>query len=123
MYYTISGSKSKSTVDIVSICTHKALTRLRMSADGKKAPVCRTNRPSTAAALVFNLGLNLILIPIYQQTGAALVTTLTELLLLCISFTFVPQGLLSKEIWKVGSKTLIASLFMASVIFLFFRSV
>ncbi len=82
----------------------------------KKIPIM------AAIALVFNLSLNLFLIPHYAQVGAALVTSATELLLLCISFAFIPRSMLSWESVKVGAKTLVAALFMASIIFLFFRS-
>ncbi len=50
----------------------------------KKAPVI------VLVALIFNLGLNLILIPLYQQVGAAVVTSLTELLILCIQVMYIP---------------------------------
>ncbi len=70
------------------------------------------------AALVFNLGLNLLLIPIYQQIGAAVVTSLTELLLLCIALWLMPKHLLpGKGSLMVGLKALIAALVMALVIF------
>ena len=68
-------------------------------------------------ALVFNLSLNLFLIPRYQQVGAAVVTSLTELLLLCISASFVPRYLLPTGSLKVGGKVLIAALFMALAAF------
>lgn len=77
----------------------------------KKIPIM------AAAALVFNLGLNLVLIPLYQQVGAAAITSLTELLLLCISLAFVPKYLLPAKSVKVGVKTLIASLFMAGILY------
>jgi O-antigen/teichoic acid export membrane protein len=64
-------------------------------------------------ALIFNLGLNLYLIPRYQQTGAAAVTSLTELLLLCISLFLVPKHLLPKESLKVIIKVLVAALAMS----------
>ena len=70
------------------------------------------------AALIFNLGLNLLLIPRYQQVGSALITSLTELLLLCISILFVPKYLLPMGSLKVGGKVLIAALLMALVAFL-----
>jgi O-antigen/teichoic acid export membrane protein len=69
-----------------------------------------------AAALVFNLGLNLILIPRYQHIGAAVVTSLTELLLLCMSVVFVPRHLLPLGSLRVGVKALVASLVMALAI-------
>lgn len=69
-----------------------------------------------ASALVFNLGLNLILIPQYQHVGAAVVTSLTELLLICMTVVFLPRHLLPLASLRVGGKALIASLAMALVI-------
>jgi O-antigen/teichoic acid export membrane protein len=69
-----------------------------------------------AIALVFNLTLNLILIPIYQHVGAAIVTSLTELLLLCIGLVFVPNRLLPVKSLQVAAKSLIASLVMAAAV-------
>ena len=69
-------------------------------------------------ALVFNLGLNLFLIPRYQQVGAALVTSLTELLLLCLSLAFTPKTLLPVGSLKVVGKVLVAGFFMALTAFL-----
>jgi O-antigen/teichoic acid export membrane protein len=66
-----------------------------------------------AIALVFNLGLNLILIPRYQHVGAALVTSLTELLLLSIAVVFVPRNLLPLGSLRIGVKVLVASAIMA----------
>ncbi|MGH2496068.1 MAG: flippase [Ktedonobacteraceae bacterium] len=81
----------------------------------KKVPIM------SAAALVFNLGLNLYLIPRYQQVGAAVVTSLTELLLLCISFFLVPKYLLPKKSFKVIVKVMIAALVMSLVVLLMRR--
>jgi O-antigen/teichoic acid export membrane protein len=67
-------------------------------------------------ALVFNLALNLVFIPLFQQVGAALVTSLTELLLLCIGLLFVPRNLLPLGSLPVGGKALIASLVMVLAI-------
>jgi O-antigen/teichoic acid export membrane protein len=72
----------------------------------------------SAIALVFNLSLNLYLIPRYQQIGAAAVTSLTELLLLCISFFFVPKYLLPRKSVKVLVKVLLAALAMSLVVLL-----
>jgi O-antigen/teichoic acid export membrane protein len=69
-----------------------------------------------AIALVFNLGLNFLLIPLYKQIGAAIVTTLTELLLLCLSIVFTPKHLLPLGSLMVAAKALIASLVMALAI-------
>ena len=65
-----------------------------------------------AVALVFNLGLNLILIPHFQLIGAAVVTALTELLLLCIATAFLPKYLLPLRSLRVGAKAMIASIAM-----------
>jgi len=70
-----------------------------------------------ALALVFNLGLNFVLIPLYQQVGAALMTTLTELLLLIISLFFLPRSLFSSGSLKVGAKAAAATLVMCLAVF------
>ncbi|MBA2394825.1 MAG: flippase, partial [Ktedonobacteraceae bacterium] len=67
-------------------------------------------------ALVFNVGLNLILIPMYQHVGAAAVTSLTEFLLMCLALVFVPRALRPVGSVKVGIKALAASAVMALVI-------
>jgi O-antigen/teichoic acid export membrane protein len=69
-------------------------------------------------ALIFNLGLNLILIPRYQHVGAAVVTSLTELLIIGLQITFIPRYLLPIRSLGVGIKALIASLIMGLVIWL-----
>jgi O-antigen/teichoic acid export membrane protein len=69
------------------------------------------------AALVFNLGLNLLLIPLYREVGAAIVTSLTELLLLGISATIIPRRLLPTSSILVSLKALAASLVMGVVAF------
>jgi len=78
----------------------------------KKIPIM------AAIALVFNLGLNLILIPIYQDVGAAIATSLTELLLAGIAIVFIPRHLLPLGSLRVGVKSLVASLVMAVAILL-----
>lgn len=76
----------------------------------KKIPIL------SASALVFNLGLNLYLIPRYQQIGAAGVTSFTELLVLCISFFFVPKYLLPKKSFTVFIKVAVATLIMSLIV-------
>ena len=72
-----------------------------------------------AIALVFNLALNLVLIRPYQHVGAAIVTSLTEFLLICISVVFIPRSMLPIGSVRVGVKAFIASLVMAvAVLFL-----
>jgi O-antigen/teichoic acid export membrane protein len=72
-------------------------------------------------ALVFNLGLNLALIPLYQHIAAAAVTSLTELLLLILSLFFTPRYLLPVESLRVAGKALFASVVMGIVIWLMGR--
>jgi O-antigen/teichoic acid export membrane protein len=67
-------------------------------------------------ALIFNVGLNVILIPRYLHVGAAAVTSLTELLLMCLALVFVPRALRPVGSVKVGMKALAASGVMALVI-------
>jgi len=71
-----------------------------------------------AIALIFNLGLNFILIPRYLQVGAAVVTSLTELLLISLAIVFTPRSLLPLGSIRVGAKALIASLVMAVIMWI-----
>jgi len=67
-------------------------------------------------ALVFNVGLNFILIPRYLHIGAAAVTSLTELLLMCLALVLVPRALRPMGSVRVGLKALAASTVMGVVI-------
>lgn len=67
-------------------------------------------------ALIFNLTLNLVLIPLYRHVGAAIVTSLTEFLLFCLSLVFVPRRLLSPRAITTTVKVLVGCLAMALVI-------
>lgn len=69
-----------------------------------------------AVALVFNLGMNLLLIPLYRQVGSAMVTTLTEFLLLCMAIPITPRRLLPTGSISVAAKTGVAAIAMALVI-------
>jgi O-antigen/teichoic acid export membrane protein len=71
-----------------------------------------------AIALVFNLVLNLILIPRYEHVGAALVTSLTELLLFCIAVVFIPRQFWPLASIGVGLKALAASVVMTLAIWM-----
>jgi len=69
-----------------------------------------------AIALIFNLGLNLFFIPLYQHVGAAIVTSLTELLLFITCVLVIPRNLRPLRSIRVGTKAIIASLVMALAI-------
>jgi len=71
-----------------------------------------------AIALVFNIILNLILIPRYEHIGASLVTSLTEILLFCMAVVFIPRQLLPLASIRVGWKALIASFVMTLAIWI-----
>ncbi|HEX6542018.1 MAG TPA: oligosaccharide flippase family protein [Ktedonobacterales bacterium] len=68
------------------------------------------------AALVFNVGGNLLLIPRLGGTGAALMTSLTELLLMILALRALPRHLLPVRSIATGVKALAASLGMALVV-------
>jgi O-antigen/teichoic acid export membrane protein len=68
------------------------------------------------AALVLNVGLNLLFIPLYRHIGAAIVTSLTEALLCCLAIAFIPRYLRPVASLRVGVKTILASLVMALAI-------
>jgi O-antigen/teichoic acid export membrane protein/acetyltransferase-like isoleucine patch superfamily enzyme len=68
------------------------------------------------AALVFNLGLNLLLIPRLQGTGAAITTSLTEGLLFVVSLAFLPRRVWPSRSLVVGAKVACASLLMGVAI-------
>lgn len=75
--------------------------------------------PALAAiAMVFNVSINLILIPTYQEVGAAAATSLTELLLLVVSIIFIQRHLRPMGSLIVVGKTLAASTVMALAIWL-----
>lgn len=67
-----------------------------------------------AAALVFNFGLNFLFIPLFKQIAAAIVTSLTEVLLFSIYLAItMPRPLLPLGSLRVGARALLASLIMA----------
>jgi len=69
-----------------------------------------------AAALVVNIGGNLLLIPRLEGVGAAIMTSLTELLLMALSLSMLPRHILSVSSLVTGLKALGASLAMALVV-------
>lgn len=98
---------------LVFLYINTLLSSIIVSTKGeKKIPLM------AAIALVFNLGMNLWLIPLYRHIGAAFVTSLTELLLLCISFVFIPNRLLPGRSIRVACKALVSAVVMAAAIYL-----
>jgi O-antigen/teichoic acid export membrane protein len=67
-------------------------------------------------ALVFNLVLNLVLIPPFQQVGAAFTTTATEGFILAYLLVVMPHDLLARSTLTVLAKTGVAAAAMALVL-------
>lgn len=67
----------------------------------------------TAAALGLNVGMNLILIPIYSYLGAAFATLITEIFSVALSFYVISKLVASVNVPKVVFKPAIACLVMA----------
>lgn len=68
------------------------------------------------AALVFNVIGNVLLIPRLGGVGAAIVTSLTELLLMVLALAVLPRNMLPVRSIATGAKALGASLAMALVV-------
>lgn len=73
---------------------------------------------TSIVALAFNIVLNLIVIPRFQAAGPAIVTSLTELLVLAINAFIIPRSVFPLGSLPAIFKMLIASLLMAVVILL-----
>ena len=69
--------------------------------------------------MIFNIGVNLVVIPQFSYLGAAVVTVLTELVNFIMLFYYLSKFIckvpLHKLIWKPAIATIIMSLFMISV--------
>jgi O-antigen/teichoic acid export membrane protein len=76
----------------------------------KKLPIV------SGIALAFNLGLNLVLIPLYQHVGAAIASSLTEAVVCCSLIAFNPRGLLPLGSLWIAIKALFSGLVMALAI-------
>jgi hypothetical protein len=67
-------------------------------------------------ALVFNLGFNFVLIPLFKHIGAAAMTSLTECLLMFLALIFIPRSLWPIGSIKVGLKAFLAAAVMGVVV-------
>jgi len=68
-----------------------------------------------AVALVFNVGINLLLIPHFMAIGAAWATALTEILLFVIGIVMIDRSLIPVQLWGATLKIIAATLLMAGV--------
>lgn len=72
----------------------------------------------TAASLVLNVGMNLILIPMYSYLGAAVVTVITEIFSVALCFYVLSKLLAKIKVHEIIFKPAIACLVMALFILL-----
>lgn len=97
-------------IGLVALYLNSVLTTVLVSVgQERKLPIM------AAIALVFNVGLNVFLIPRYMDMGAAWATTLTELLLLGIGLWLIDHALIPTHLLPTVAKIAIATLVMAVV--------
>jgi O-antigen/teichoic acid export membrane protein len=71
---------------------------------------------ATGVCVVVNIGLNLLLIPIYGFTGAAMATLATEISLFVQCARYIHSQMGASKVWSQGIKPAIAALAMALVL-------
>ncbi|HEU5344419.1 MAG TPA: polysaccharide biosynthesis C-terminal domain-containing protein [Ktedonobacterales bacterium] len=97
-------------IGLIALYLNSVLTTVLVSTgQERKLPIM------ASVALVFNVGLNLILIPRFMDMGAAWATTLTELLLLGIGLWMIDRALIPVKLLKTTAKILGATIIMAVV--------
>ncbi|HEY8323571.1 MAG TPA: oligosaccharide flippase family protein [Ktedonobacterales bacterium] len=97
-------------IGLVALYLNSVLTTVLVSiGQERKLPIM------AAIALVFNVGLNVFLIPRYMDMGAAWATTLTELLLLGIGLWLIDHALIPVHLLPTVTKIVVATLVMAVV--------
>jgi len=72
----------------------------------------------TAASLVLNVGMNLVLIPLYSYLGAAFVTVITEIFSVALGFYVLSKLLAKVKVHEIIFKPAVACLVMALFILL-----
>ncbi len=97
-------------IGLIALYLNSVLTTVLVSTgQERKLPIM------AIAALVFNVALNLFLIPRFMDMGAAWATSLTEALLLGIGLGLMDRSLIPVRLWKITVKIAVASLVMAVV--------
>ncbi len=95
---------------LIALFLNSALTTVLVSTgQERKLPII------AAAALVFNVILNLTLIPRFAEIGSAWATTLTEALLLVVGVMLIDRALIPARLWTVAGKVAVAALVMGLV--------
>ncbi len=80
----------------------------------------RKNTINIALAMIFNIVMNVVLIPKHQEIGAAISSTISTIFLFCLGIIAV-RNIIKIDIWyliKIFVKTLIVSLIMVVIIYL-----
>ena len=72
---------------------------------------------ATLASAILNVGLNLIMIPAFQEKGAALTTAIAELLVLLMSYYYAKDHIQLKGIFKNIGASLVGCVALAGVAF------
>lgn len=97
-------------IGLIALYLNSVLTTVLVSTgQERKLPIM------ASVALVFNVGLNLILIPRFMEMGAAWATSLTELLLLGIGLWMINRALIPFNLLKTAAKITGATVIMAVV--------
>lgn len=97
-------------VGLIALYLNSVLTTVLVSTgQERKLPLM------AIAALIFNVGLNLFLIPRYMDMGAAWATSLTEVLLFGIGLWLIDRSLFPLRLFVTAAKILAASLVMGLV--------
>jgi O-antigen/teichoic acid export membrane protein len=98
-------------IGLIALYLNSVLTTVLISTgQERKLPIM------AGAALIFNVALNLALIPRFMGVGAAWATTLTEALLLGIGVALIDRRLIPVRLWVGAGKIALASLVMALVV-------
>ncbi len=97
-------------VGLIALYLNTVLTTVLVSTgQERKLPLM------AAVALVFNVVINMVLIPRFMGLGAAWATSLTEILLLGIGLVLIDRTLIPVRLWSAAGKIVLATLAMAFV--------
>ncbi|HEY7975412.1 MAG TPA: polysaccharide biosynthesis C-terminal domain-containing protein, partial [Ktedonobacterales bacterium] len=97
-------------IGLIALYLNSVLTTVLVSTgQERKLPIM------AIAALIFNVALNLVLIPRFMDMGAAWATSLTEVLLLGIGLMMMDRSLIPVQLWATTGKIIVATLLMAVV--------
>lgn len=100
-------------IGLIALYLNTVLTTVLVSTgQERKLPIM------AAIALVFNVGINFVLIPRFMAVGAAWATSLTEILLFGIGLVLIDRALIPVQLWLATLKIIVATLLMAGVAYM-----